>query len=144
MIVLTGATLYVLLHCRAFKSVAIRGRMIELASYFGTINLAMEDGCALAISCLGMCPITLSLMISPHFSSKMTHNPPLGWQIPVLASAVSSPSSTSHYRSLRLEGLRPLIILVDIVWLLLIVDLCMLQASCLNLQTNLSKNKYIA
>ena len=31
--------------------------------------------------------------------------------------------------------LRPLIILVDLVWLLLIVDLCMLQASCLNLQT---------
>ena len=75
--------------CRAFKSVAIRGRMIELASYFGTINLAMEDGCALAISCLGMCPITLSLMISPHFSSKMTHNPPLGWQIPVLRAWLS-------------------------------------------------------
>ena len=70
-----GATLCTALVCRAFKSVAIRGRMIELASYFGTINLAMEDGCALAISCLGMCPITLSLMISPHFSSKMTHNP---------------------------------------------------------------------
>lgn len=37
-------------------------------------KLAMEDGCALAISCLGMCPITLSLMISPHFSSNMTQN----------------------------------------------------------------------
>ena len=57
---------------------AIRGRMIELASYIGTINwLRLEDGCALGHQLQAWNSSNHSpwLMIYPHFSSSMTLPP---------------------------------------------------------------------
>ena len=56
----------------------IRGRMIELASYIGTINwLRLKDGCALGHQLQAWNSSNHSpwLMIYPHFSSSMTLAP---------------------------------------------------------------------